>query len=345
MSFGVVVDEAFLEHRNPPGHAERPERIQALLEIVGRLPRSVVRIPPYLIDENQILAVHSREHLERIAATAEREETMLDPDTYTNACSFEAARLAAGSAVRLVEAMFGFEIEAGFAMVRPPGHHATRNRAMGFCLFNNVAIAAQWAIGQGGMERVAIVDFDVHHGNGTEELFWSRRDVLYISSHQYPFYPGTGAAEDIGAGEGVGFTVNLPVGEGQDDAFFASLYAEIVAPILREYQPGLIIVSAGYDAHVRDPLGGMRMTADGYGELAAILSGVAREVCDGRILYVLEGGYDLQGLATSVTKSILAAVDSSDGRRVFEGTDAFAAYRREVVARLGSRWRSLAPKQ
>jgi acetoin utilization deacetylase AcuC-like enzyme len=345
MSFGVVVDEAFLEHRNPPGHPERPERIHALLEIVGSLPSSVVRIPPFSVDETQILAVHTKEHVDRIAATAVREESMLDPDTYTSACSYETARLAAGSAVRLVEAIFDFEIEAGFAMVRPPGHHATPNRAMGFCLFNNVAVAAQWAIEQGGVKRVAIVDFDVHHGNGTEEIFGSRSDVLYVSSHQYPFYPGTGAADDVGSGGGLGLTVNLPVIAGQGDGFFVSLYTEVVAPVLREYEPGLIIVSAGYDGHARDPLGGMQMTAGGFGDLAAILSRVAREVCEGRILYVLEGGYDLQGLATSVTKTIESAADPFKGPGVPAGGGAFASYRRRAVDRLSGRWRSLASKQ
>ena len=341
MSFGVVADEAFLEHRNPPGHPERPERIQALLGILGSLPDSVVRMPPHSIEEAQILSVHSKEHVRLVAETAGREESILDADTYASASSYETAKLAAGSAVRLVEALFDFEIEAGFALVRPPGHHATSGRAMGFCLFNNVALAAQWAIDQGGARRVAIVDFDVHHGNGTQEIFWFRPDVLYVSSHQYPFYPGTGAAEETGAGAGLGTTVNFPVMAGQDDAFFIALYDRLVAPVLREFEPDLILVSAGYDAHARDPLGGMRMTAEGFGVLATILSGLAREVCAGRILYVLEGGYDLQGLATGVTKTIEAAADSTIGRVVSEVSETFETYRRATAGRLTSHWRGL----
>ncbi len=340
MSFGIVVDEAFLEHRNPPGHPERPDRVQALLDIVKTLPDSVVRIPTCSIDESLILAVHTQEHLDRVAATAGRDESMFDPDTYACACSYETARLAAGSTVRLVEAIFDFEIEAGFALVRPPGHHATSRRPMGFCLFNNVAIAARWAVDQGGAARVAIVDFDVHHGNGTEEIFWTCSEVLYVSSHQYPFYPGTGAAEDAGAGKGLGLTVNLPIGAGQDDAFFLPLYAEVVAPILREYEPDLILVSAGYDAHLRDPLGGMRMTSEGFGVLAAILSGAARELCEGRIAYVLEGGYDLEALATSVTRTISAAVDPREGADVPKGNETFAGYRATTADRLSSCWRN-----
>ena len=341
MSFGIVADEAFLEHRNPNGHPERPQRIQALLEVVAGLPDGVIRIPPYSIDDRHILSVHTEEHLGRVAATAAQDESMLDSDTYASACSFETARLAAGSGVRLIESIFEFEIEAGFAMVRPPGHHATASRAMGFCLFNNVAIAAQWALDEGGARRVAIVDFDVHHGNGTEQIFRSRADVLYVSSHQYPFYPGTGPVSEIGAGEGTGFTLNLPIPAGQDDGFFASLYGGIVAPVLREYEPDLILVSAGYDAHGRDPLGGMRMTSEGFRMLSAILSSVAREICGGRIVYILEGGYDLEGLATGVTKTIEAAADPSNRPSVFGETEAFAAYRKQVVDTVGSCWMSL----
>ena len=211
-------------------------------------------------DESAILPVHSEEHLRRIMATAGQGPQALDSDTFTGANSYETALLMAGSAIELVELLEAGELDSGFVLGRPPGHHAERDRAMGFCLFNNVAIAAQAAINLGVAKRVAVVDFDVHHGNGTQNIFYGRSDVLYVSSHQHPFYPGTGLQEELGAGEGRGLTINLPLKAGSGDFLYSKLYADLVSPILLEYDPDLILVSAGFDAHEDDPLGGMEVS-------------------------------------------------------------------------------------
>jgi acetoin utilization deacetylase AcuC-like enzyme len=189
-------------------------------------------------------------------------------------------------------------------MVRPPGHHAERNRAMGFCLFNNIAVAAAHARAR-GVGRVAIVDYDVHHGNGTQWSFYSDPTVLFVSSHQFPFYPGTGEASDVGNGKGEGFTVNLPVAAGGTDADFEMLYTKIVAPVLRQFRPGLLLISAGFDAHADDPLGGMRLTTDQLGRLTALIAGISNECCDGRVVALTEGGYDLKALAGCLRNVIL----------------------------------------
>jgi acetoin utilization deacetylase AcuC-like enzyme len=230
----------------------------------------------------------------------------LDPDTFTSPESFAVARLAAGAAVSAVDHVLDESRRAGgsrgrraLALVRPPGHHAERNRAMGFCLFNNVAIAAAHARAQ-GLHRVAIVDYDVHHGNGTQWSFYEDPAVLFVSSHQYPYYPGTGAASDIGTGAGKGYTVNLPMAAGATDADYELVYTRIALPIVKRFSPELILISAGFDAHVDDPLGGMRVTAPYFGRLTAALTAIADECCGGRVVAVCEGGYDLGGLAHSL---------------------------------------------
>ncbi len=305
---GLVLDEVFLEHQNPPGHPERIERLQALQKTLAAEPMGVFRLPTLRAEQEWIERVHDQAHYRLIQATRGQELTMLDPDTYAGPRSFDTACVAAGTGVGILSEMRGGRIRSGFALVRPPGHHAERSRAMGFCLFNNVAVAAQWARDSGMAERVAIVDFDVHHGNGTQDIFWRSGDVLYISSHQHPLFPGTGRMEEVGAGPGEGYTVNLPLPPGRDDSFMVALYQELVIPILEEYEPHLVIVSAGYDAHARDPLAGMKMTESGFGALSSALVSVALEVCRGRILFCLEGGYDLEALSGSVQASINAAL-------------------------------------
>ncbi len=312
MKLGIVLDEVFLEHDNPSGHPERPERIQALMDALALYRPAILRAAPVPIEERWLRAVHTSEYVERIRATAGQARRSLDADTHAGAKSYEVACLAAGSAVHLLELIREGRIEAGLSLARPPGHHATPSRAMGFCLFNHPAIAAEWAIQQGFAHRVAIVDFDVHHGNGTQEIFWTRSDVLYVSSHQHPLYPGTGSFSETGAGDGTGFTRNFPIPAGQDDAFFVQLYRDLVLPILREFKPDLIVVSAGYDTHVRDPLAGMKMTGDGFGALTVLLMRVAHELCGGRMLFVLEGGYDLEGLSEGVVATVDALVGAQD---------------------------------
>jgi acetoin utilization deacetylase AcuC-like enzyme len=252
----------------------------------------------------QLSRVHDERYLQRMAATA-GSAVALDPDTYTSPESHEIALLAAGAAVEGVERVFGSgsegstDVHAALALVRPPGHHAERDRAMGFCLYNNVAVAAAHAraIGAG---RVAIVDYDVHHGNGTQHIFEADPSVLYVSTHQFPFYPGTGASDEVGRGAGHGFTLNLPLEAGAVDDDYRLVFAEVIVPALTRFHPDLLLVSAGFDAHERDPLGGMRLTTDGFAAMTMELRRVAEQCCAGRIVLVTEGGYDLKALAASL---------------------------------------------
>lgn len=300
MRLGLVLDDVFLAHHPPAGHPERSERLEVLLDLPSaRHPRTLL-VEPGDVSDERLLAVHTPDHLARIRDTAGRERTMLDPDTFASPETWRVARLAAGSAVRLVDLIQAGRVDAGFLAARPPGHHAESSRAMGFCFFNTAAVAAQYARDCGLAERVAVVDFDVHHGNGTQEIFWKRADVLYLSLHQYPFYPGTGSLDEIGEDEGRGYTVNLPIAAGAGDRKYEELFRQRVIPVLREYQPNLLVVSAGYDAHSSDPLGGMELTTAAFRFMVAQLRDLAGDLCAGRSLYVLEGGYDLGALRECV---------------------------------------------
>ena len=299
MSLILISSERFAEHQTPPGHPESPERADVMDAIASRWrARGGEVVAPREATHEQLERVHSAGHVRRIAGTA-GQASALDADTYTSPGTYEIARLSAGAAIEAVErVMSGSDVRA-FAMSRPPGHHAERDRAMGFCLFNNVAVAAAHArtLGAG---RIAIVDFDVHHGNGTQHSFERDRDVLYVSTHQSPFYPGTGAAHEIGLGDARGFTVNLPIEAGAVDEDYQIVFTDVALPILRQFRPDVILVSAGFDAHERDPLANMRLTTDAFGAMTLELRAVAEECCDGRIALVTEGGYDLRALAASL---------------------------------------------
>ncbi len=246
---------------------------------------------------DELARVHDRDYLRHVAETAGR-AVALDPDTFTSPESHEIALLAAGAALMAVERSMQDHVSA-LALVRPPGHHAERDRAMGFCLYNNVAAAAAHARALGAV-RVAIVDYDVHHGNGTQHIFDADPDVLYVSTHQYPYYPGTGAANETGTGAGAGATVNLPLEAGAVDDDYRIVFAEVILPVVRQFKPDLLLVSAGFDAHERDPLGGMRITTPAFGAMTQELRVVADACCGGRIVLVTEGGYDLHALAASL---------------------------------------------
>ncbi|HVR61509.1 MAG TPA: histone deacetylase [Polyangia bacterium] len=295
----ITTDARMLQHDPGPGHPESPARLQALLRDLDRRPvvGTTVRAPRPATDA-EIEAVHGAAYCAELRVLAGR-PAALDPDTALSAGSIAAARLAAGASVEAVDDVWHGRAENAFALVRPPGHHAERSRAMGFCIYNNAAIAAESAR-RLGAERVMILDWDVHHGNGTQHIFQDRRDVLYASSHQYPFYPGTGAPDEIGSGAGAGFTVNCALPGGQGDADYGAIFHDVFLPAGRAFKPDIVIVSAGFDPHAADPLAEMRVTEHGFAAMCAAMNALARESCGGKLVLLLEGGYDLQALCDSV---------------------------------------------
>jgi acetoin utilization deacetylase AcuC-like enzyme len=296
----LISSTRFAEHTTPPGHPERPERADVFTEVAdGWRERGVRVIEPRPATRDELARVHDGDYVDAIARSSGR-AMKLDADTYTSPESYEIALLAAGAAVQAAE----HALETGdsaFALVRPPGHHAERGTAMGFCLFNNVAVAAAAAIAR-GLSRVAIVDIDVHHGNGTQWMFYSDPRVLYVSTHQFPFYPGTGAANETGSGEGRGFTFNIPLAAGATDDDYARAYVAVTAR-LDEYAPQLLLISAGYDAHEDDPLASMRVSTEGYAAIVRSLRDTARRIgCP--LALVTEGGYDLAALRACLDGTI-----------------------------------------
>ncbi|HJQ82665.1 MAG TPA: histone deacetylase [Candidatus Binatia bacterium] len=306
---GVVLDRRMLAHDPGRGHPERADRLAVLFDHLDGA-RGIVPLGARLADEDELALVHPAEHVVRVAASATRPRTVFDPDTAASPGTWEAARIAAGSLLVVCDAVLAGEVRNGFALVRPPGHHAERDRAMGFCLFNNVAVAAV-ALRRHGLRRIAIVDWDLHHGNGTQHLFEDDPDVLYVSTHQFPFYPGTGAAEEVGRGAGAGRTLNLPFPAGFGDAEYGRAFDEVVVPIVRRFAPEFVLVSAGFDCDHRDPLGGMEVTPAGVAAMARACVGLAEECASGRIAAVLEGGYDLGAIVDGVDAT-LAAMQGRD---------------------------------
>lgn len=337
---GVVLDERFLSHQTPAGHPENPQRMRCLLEAMqgGGILQSCRRVKPSEASEAWIRAVHSSSHWQRVRRSAGRSFSQLDADTYTSSESFEVALLAAGSLIRLTDLCLSGRIREGWALVRPPGHHAETNRVMGFCLFNNVAVAARYALQQRGLERLAIVDFDVHHGNGTQEIFYANPEVLYLSTHQSPWYPGTGGFSELGEGRGKGYTVNFPIRAGMGNFFYCSLFREFLQPILHSYRPEMILVSAGFDTHRNDPLGGMQLDAKGFGALVNLLNEIAHQECGGRIIYVLEGGYHLEALTESITTSLATTIQAQEFPIEPDQQDAFSRYRKQTREKLAPFW-------
>jgi acetoin utilization deacetylase AcuC-like enzyme len=327
----LVDDPAFGLHRAPSGHPERPERLDAVRAGAARADSGMRQreLSARPASEDELARVHDATYIEQLGHLAGK-SGYLDADTYFGPRSVEAARVAAGAAVVLSDALIARDAECGVALVRPPGHHARPSRAMGFCLLNNVAVAAAHARAR-GVERVAIVDFDVHHGNGTQECFYQDPSVLYVSLHQWPHYPGTGAVDECGRGEGLGYTVNVPLSAGAGDATYVAAVERIVAPVLELYRPGLLLVSAGYDAHARDPLAQMSLSADGY---AAMVSGLLRalEPTVG-VGLVLEGGYDLIGLSESMAATLQALGGASP---VAPGDRLSDAHERDLAASIRS---------
>ena len=298
-----VTHPRYVEH-DFPGHPEHAGRIRAVwsaLEANG-LTRRMQAVEAKSVDPEAILAVHSPEYLELLKRVSAQDRTLrLDADTYLGPDAYAVACLSAGGVVDAVNAVLSGGAQNGLAAVRPPGHHAMSDHGMGFCLLGNIAIAARHAQRQFGLERILIVDYDVHHGNGTEAMFYTDPSVLFISTHQYPLYPGTGAVTDIGAGTGAGFTINIPLPPGCGDANYARVFEQVVKPAAERFQPQLILVSAGFDAHWSDPLAQMRLTLSGYAHLTSELKRMAETLCDGRIVFVMEGGYSLEALSGGIS--------------------------------------------
>ncbi|MEE9549307.1 MAG: histone deacetylase [Candidatus Binatia bacterium] len=298
----VVIDPDFLKHQPGHVHPERPERLKVLLDLTRGLHGSELQIlPPRPATKEEVSSCHSSEYIDLVRSTSEINRYALDGDTVTCADSFGIALLAVGGFLRLLDSISAFDFRNGFALVRPPGHQATRDRAMGFCLFNTVAIGAQYLKRLYGARRILIMDWDVHHGNGTQDSFYQDPSVLYISTHQYPYYPGTGAIEEVGNGKGEGYTVNIPLPAGCGDEGYLRVFKEIVIPIADKYQPEWVLVSAGFDPHQHDPLGGMRVTEKGFGIMASMLLELAQKHAAGKIAFLLEGGYNIEALRNSVS--------------------------------------------
>lgn len=306
LSTGIVVHDLYKQHLARSRHIESPQRLEAIYDMLDEddILQKIVVVPPRPAEQDELALVHDIAYIERIAHTDGCPHVLLDPDTQTTPLSYQAAILAAGGLFSLIDKIIDGTIKNGFALVRPPGHHAEKDRAKGFCLFNNVALGARYAMKRHSINKILIVDWDLHHGNGTQNAFCSDPDVLYFSTHQYPCYPGSGSIAEVGKAEGKGFTVNVPLDPGQGDGEFFKIFDRVLSPIVRDFKPELILVSAGFDIYINDPLGSMRVTPQGFAALTRVLMQLAEETAKERLAMVLEGGYDLAGLRDSV-KAVL----------------------------------------
>jgi acetoin utilization deacetylase AcuC-like enzyme len=299
----LLADDPRFDRHAPLGHhPERPERLAAARAAVAASPVDWTRLAAREATEEDLVRVHDEAFLARLEKLRGH-EGYLDPDTYVSRESVSVARLAAGTLVAMVDAMLDGPTPKGAALLRPPGHHARPGRAMGFCILNNIAVAAAHARSR-GLERVLVVDWDVHHGNGTQEMFWREPGVLYVSTHQFPFYPGTGDVDEVGEDDGRGYTVNIPLAAGGGDAVYRSAFERIVLPVAEAYAPELVLVSAGFDAAARDPLAQMELSEGAFGWMARELARVADKSAKGRMALVLEGGYDLVALESGLRDAI-----------------------------------------
>jgi acetoin utilization deacetylase AcuC-like enzyme len=318
----LVADRRYLDHYAGRVHPERPERVAVMIEMAGHLKRPDLKVyAPRAATRAELELCHGSDYIAAVEHTATLERSNFDPDTHTSRETCKTATLAAGGVLTAVEAVMAGEAHNAFAIVRPPGHHAMANRAMGFCFFNNVSIAAAALIANHGLKRVLILDWDVHHGNGTQDLFYASPEVLYMSLHQYPFYPGSGLFEEVGAGAGAGYTVNVPLPATFGDDEYLRVFDNVLMPIARQFKPEFVLISAGFDCHYRDPLGGMRVTEQGFLAMTRRMKRLAAECCGGRVVAALEGGYDLKALADSGRAVIdeLGREDDESIERVDEG--------------------------
>lgn len=330
-----------LQHDTGP-HPEQPARITAIQdELAARGGLGYERLESPAVERDVLLRVHPESYVASIEAVSARGGGHLDLDTVMSAASFEAALHAAGGAVRLVEMLVAGEVPTGFSSHRPPGHHASAARAMGFCLFNNIAVAARHAIDGLGVGRVMILDWDVHHGNGTNDIFYADDDVLFVSIHQYPLYPGTGRTNEVGSGPGTGYTVNLPVPPRSGDETYVSLVRDVVTPLARAYEPGLVLLSAGYDAHIEDPLAECHMTDDGFAALTSLMRSLCVDELGVPLGAVLEGGYALGALARGVAVTLEALSGAGGAGQPLGDGIPVAPESRAALDRLAEFWPQL----
>jgi acetoin utilization deacetylase AcuC-like enzyme len=301
MKVGYVYDPVYLRHDTGehPENSRRLEAIIAGLEQSG-LKQRLTLIRPRPATEAELALIHHKEHLDHVKELAAKGGGWLDIETVMSSGSYAAALHAAGGAIRAVDAVMAGEVGSAFALVRPPGHHTTPLKAMGFCIFNNVAIAARYALKEHGLGRVAIIDFDVHHGNGTQEAFYDDPAVLYVSTHQYPHYPGTGGIKETGSGPAAGTNINIPLPAGCGDTEYERVFTQIIVPAVKRFRPEFILASAGFDASRGDELADMQVTVTGFAKIVSIINQLAVELCTGRLVLCLEGGYDLTAMASAV---------------------------------------------
>ncbi len=346
-SLALIKDDRYLEHYAGEGHPESPNRLRVIHDLINAEFSNLPHIPPRLATESELTLIHDPFYIQTVANTEGKLFSRLDPDTGLSARSYEIARLAAGGLLQAVDTLLSHDPgprtpKAVFAFVRPPGHHAESSRGMGFCIFNNVAIAAEYARVKFGLKRILIVDWDLHHGNGTQHAFYDSPSVLYFSSHQYPHYPGSGSIDEIGSGAGEGFTINAPLPAGFGDAEFLRIYSTVLLPVALEYNPDMVLVSAGFDPSAQDPLGGMKVTEKGFGALADIVQYIAKASCAGKILITLEGGYNPEGLRSGV-RSVLRTLLNCNTSKVIEKIPANEADRiiERIISIQKRYWKSL----
>lgn len=306
----LFYDDVYLKH-DTGSHPENGDRVRYCRDYLNSssLFDKLTTPRPRPATEEEILLVHSKKYYDYLHSLSGNRILALDADTLFSPGSLEAAIFAAGAVTMAVESISTGSCDRAFCLIRPPGHHAMSNRAMGFCIFNNIAIGAALAAGKCGLERPAIIDFDVHHGNGTQEIFYTNQDVLYCSTHQWPFYPGTGAPEEDGQGPGKGKTVNVSLRAGSGDSEYVEALSSVILPAIRKHRPSILLISAGFDAHRGDPIGGMNVTTDGFREITRVIVRTADEVCGGRLVSALEGGYNIEALAASVHAHVEALLD------------------------------------
>ncbi len=312
MEVGYVYDRIYLEH-DTGTHPENSERLVSIMSLLERsgLKEQLVSLSPRMATDGELMTIHSQEHIMQVESSSTRGGAWLDGDTFASRASYKAALYAAGGLLRGVDGVLNGEVNSAFALVRPPGHHATHGRAMGFCLFNNVAIAARYVQQQHGLKRILIVDFDVHHGNGTQDAFYEDPDVLYFSSHLYPYYPGSGDVDETGRGAGKGSTINVPLPGGCGDKEYHQVYEGILVPVARRFRPDMILVSAGYDTHWADQLAMMQLSVQGFADIIKIIKNLADDLCNGRLVFTLEGGYNLEAIAQGVKATFEVLLDKA----------------------------------